>query len=111
MQCRHALKPDGLLLGAMLGGNSLQELRIACAQAEQEMEGGVASRISPLTRVRRRPPAGGTAARAPPQQPAAAAAPGSAAAAAAAAPMILLAVVGSRGGERCSREHAGVGDE
>lgn len=66
MQCRHALKPDGLLLGAMLGGNSLQELRIACALAEQEMEGGVASRISPLTRVRRFSPAGSTAARTPP---------------------------------------------
>ncbi len=66
MQCRHALKPDGLLLGAMLGGNSLQELRIACAVAEQELEGGVASRISPLTRVRRRSPAGSSAGRAHP---------------------------------------------
>lgn len=43
--------PDGLLLGAMLGGDSLQELRISCALAEQELEGGVASRISPLARV------------------------------------------------------------
>lgn len=51
IQCRKALVPDGLLLGAMLGGDSLQELRISCALAEQELEGGVASRISPLARV------------------------------------------------------------
>jgi hypothetical protein len=35
----------------MLGADSLQELRITCTLAEQEMEGGVASRISPLARV------------------------------------------------------------
>lgn len=52
IQCRKALVPDGLLLGAMLGADSLQELRITCTLAEQEMEGGVASRISPLARVR-----------------------------------------------------------
>lgn len=51
-QCRRALKPDGLLLSALLGGDSLQELRISCALAEQELEGGVASRISPLAHVR-----------------------------------------------------------
>lgn len=102
-QCRRALKPDGLLLGALLGGESLQvqrlskfchplvhsafaqlscpaalaarcrythgmsptpkpakccngpallqELRIACALAEQELENGVSPRISPLAQV------------------------------------------------------------
>lgn len=51
-QARRALKPDGLLLAAMLGGETLQELRIACSLAEQEREGGVSSRVSPLAQVR-----------------------------------------------------------
>jgi NADH dehydrogenase [ubiquinone] 1 alpha subcomplex assembly factor 5 len=50
-QCRHALKPDGLFLGAMLGGQTLQELRIACTVAQQEREGGVSPRVSPLAQV------------------------------------------------------------
>ena len=52
LQCRYALKPDGLFLGAMLGGTTLQELRIACTIAQQEREGGVAPRVSPLAQVR-----------------------------------------------------------
>eukprot|EP00898_Chlorokybus_atmophyticus_P006440 jgi/Chlat1/6798/Chrsp51S00506 len=51
-QCRRALKPDGLFLAAMLGGETLRELRIACAVAEQEREGGVSARVSPLAQVR-----------------------------------------------------------
>lgn len=51
-QCRFALKPDGLFLAAMLGGNTLQELRIACTLAQQEREGGVSPRTSPLAQVR-----------------------------------------------------------
>jgi len=51
VQCRKALKPDGLFLGAMLGGESLKELRIACLVAEQERDGGVSSRVSPLAQV------------------------------------------------------------
>ena len=51
-QCRFALKPDGFFLGAMLGGNTLQELRIACTLAQQEREGGVTPRTSPLAQVR-----------------------------------------------------------
>eukprot|EP00959_Pyramimonas_sp_CCMP1952_P071822 1500101-Pyramimonas_sp.AAC.1 len=52
MQCNHVLKPDGLFLGAMFGGETLQELRIACSVAEQEREGGLSARVSPLARVR-----------------------------------------------------------
>jgi hypothetical protein len=52
-QCRHALRPDGLFLAAMLGGHTLQELRIACSVAQQEREGGVSPRVSPLAQVRR----------------------------------------------------------
>lgn len=50
-QIRHVLKPDGLFLGAMLGGETLCELRIACLLAEEEVEGGVSPRVSPFARV------------------------------------------------------------
>jgi NADH dehydrogenase [ubiquinone] 1 alpha subcomplex assembly factor 5 len=36
----------------MLGGTTLQELRIACTAASQEREGGVSPRLSPLAQVR-----------------------------------------------------------
>ena len=51
-QAREALKPDSLFLSAVLGGDTLRELRVACAVAELEREGGVSSRVSPLARVR-----------------------------------------------------------
>ena len=51
-QCRRSLRPDGLFLATMLGGNTLQELRIACTLAHQEREGGVSPRTSPLAHVR-----------------------------------------------------------
>ena len=50
-QCRRVLKPDGLFLAALWGGDTLQELRIAHALAEQEREGGLSPRISPLAQV------------------------------------------------------------
>src|SRR5262249_42776801 len=40
-QIRRALKPDGLLLAALFGGDTLTELRQAFAEAESEIEGGV----------------------------------------------------------------------
>ena len=49
---RRCLKPDGLFLGGFLGGDTLQEMRIACSVAEMEREGGVSPRTSPLARVR-----------------------------------------------------------
>ena len=49
--CRRALRPDGLFLAALWGGDTLAELRIAHALAEQELEGGVSPRISPLAQV------------------------------------------------------------
>jgi NADH dehydrogenase [ubiquinone] 1 alpha subcomplex assembly factor 5 len=49
---RAALRPDGLFLGALFGGESLRELRRACALAQLEREGGVAPVVSPLARVR-----------------------------------------------------------
>jgi NADH dehydrogenase [ubiquinone] 1 alpha subcomplex assembly factor 5 len=47
VQLRRALKPDGLLLAAMLGGQTLVELRTVLFEAELAAEGGVSPRISP----------------------------------------------------------------
>ena len=47
-QIRRALKPDGLFLGAILGGSTLNELRWALTQAEIEVTGGAGPRISPF---------------------------------------------------------------
>jgi len=51
VQIQRALKPDGLLLAAMLGGDTLHELRYALMQAEVAVEGGVTPRVSPLVDV------------------------------------------------------------
>jgi len=52
IQARRALKPDGLLLAALVGGDSLTELREAFAQAESEVEGGVSPRVAPFADLR-----------------------------------------------------------
>ncbi len=52
IQIRRALKPDGLLLAAMIGGDSLSELRAAFAAAESEIEGGVSPRVAPFADLR-----------------------------------------------------------
>jgi SAM-dependent methyltransferase len=52
IQARRALKPDGLLLAALVGGDSLSELREAFAAAESEVEGGLSPRVSPFADVR-----------------------------------------------------------
>ena len=51
-QIRRALKPDGLLLAAMVGGDSLTELRQSFAAAEAECEGGVSPRVAPFADLR-----------------------------------------------------------
>jgi SAM-dependent methyltransferase len=51
-QIRHALKPDGLLLAAMIGGDTLTELRQSFAVAEAECEGGVSPRVAPCADLR-----------------------------------------------------------
>ena len=51
-QMRLALKPDGLALVALLGGQSLVELRASFAEAEAEVEGGVSPRVAPMGEVR-----------------------------------------------------------
>jgi SAM-dependent methyltransferase len=52
LQLRHALKPDGLLLVSLLGGDSLHELRRALLEAEAETAGGASPRVSPFADVR-----------------------------------------------------------
>jgi SAM-dependent methyltransferase len=51
-QIRRALRPDGLLLAAMLGGDTLTELRQSFAAAEAECEGGVSPRVAPSADLR-----------------------------------------------------------
>jgi SAM-dependent methyltransferase len=52
IQVRRALKPDGLLLAALLGGDTLAELRESFAVAESEITGGVSPRVAPFADLR-----------------------------------------------------------
>lgn len=52
IQIRRALKPDGLLLAALSGGDTLTELRQAFAAAEAEIEDGISPRVVPFSDVR-----------------------------------------------------------
>ena len=52
VQCRRALRPDGLFLGLTFGGQSLHELRAALAQAEAEVTGGLSPRVLPMGEIR-----------------------------------------------------------
>jgi len=48
IQIRRALKPDGLFIGALLGGVTLTELRQSLTAAEIEVLGGAGTRVSPF---------------------------------------------------------------
>lgn len=52
MQLRRALRPDGLLLAALIGGETLHELRAALVTAEDEIIGGASPRVAPFADVR-----------------------------------------------------------
>ena len=52
VQIRRVLKPDGLFLGCLFGGQTLRELRSALALAETEVCGGVSPRVAPFADVR-----------------------------------------------------------
>lgn len=52
IQLRRALKPDGLLLAALLGGDTLYELRQAWLIAEEDLTGGASPRVAPFADVR-----------------------------------------------------------
>ncbi len=52
VQIRRALKSDGLLLAALLGGETLTELRQSFAEAESDIEGGASPRVAPFADLR-----------------------------------------------------------
>lgn len=52
IQIRRALKADGLMLAALLGGQTLHELRQSWLIAEEELTGGVSPRVAPFADVR-----------------------------------------------------------
>lgn len=52
IQCRLALKEDGLLLAVLPGGQTLHELRAALGQAEIDISGGLSPRVAPMAEIR-----------------------------------------------------------
>lgn len=52
VQCRRALKADGLLIASCLGGQTLHELRSALAEAEIALRGGLSPRVAPMGEIR-----------------------------------------------------------
>ncbi|KAF3688173.1 Arginine-hydroxylase NDUFAF5, mitochondrial [Channa argus] len=50
-QIHQVLKPDGVFIGAMAGGDTLYELRCSLQLAETEREGGFSPHVSPYTAV------------------------------------------------------------
>jgi SAM-dependent methyltransferase len=52
VQINRALRPDGLFLGYLFGGQTLAELRAALAQAETEVSGGLSPRVLPMAEIR-----------------------------------------------------------
>jgi len=52
IQCRRALKPDGLMLACLFGGATLTELRDALSKAEIKLSGGLSPRVAPMAEIR-----------------------------------------------------------
>lgn len=52
IQCARALRPDGLFIGVLFGGQTLAELRASLAQAEAEVTGGMSPRVLPMGEIR-----------------------------------------------------------
>lgn len=52
IQCRRALKPDGMMLSVAFGGETLGELRACLGQAESEITGGLSPRVAPMGELR-----------------------------------------------------------
>ncbi len=51
-QIRRILKPDGLFIAALFGSDTLKELRVAFAAAEETTLGGASPRIAPFADIR-----------------------------------------------------------
>lgn len=52
VQCRRALRPDGLLIAVFPGGRTLHELRSCLAEGESLATGGLAPRVLPMGEIR-----------------------------------------------------------
>lgn len=52
LQIRRCLRPEGLFVAALFGGETLRELRDCLAQAEIEIDGGLSPRVAPFADVR-----------------------------------------------------------
>lgn len=52
VQMRRALRPDGLALACLFGGETLTELRDVLTRAEAEVTGGLSPRIAPMAEIR-----------------------------------------------------------
>jgi SAM-dependent methyltransferase len=52
VQCRRALRPDGLFLAVSFGGETLTELRQSLAAAEIDILGGLSPRVAPMAEIR-----------------------------------------------------------
>lgn len=52
VQLKRALKPDGMMIAVMFGGQTLTELRACLAQAESEVRGGLSPRVAPMGEIR-----------------------------------------------------------
>ncbi|MBU2866699.1 methyltransferase domain-containing protein [Pacificibacter marinus] len=52
IQCNRALKPDGLMIAAFFGDQTLHELRSCLSQAEIECSGGLSPRVLPMGELR-----------------------------------------------------------
>lgn len=52
IQCRQALRADGLMLAVLLAGQTLHQLRAVLAQAESEVTGGLSPRVAPMGAMR-----------------------------------------------------------
>lgn len=52
VQCRRALRPDGLCIAIFPGGETLSELRASLAEAESLVSGGLSPRVLPMGEIR-----------------------------------------------------------
>jgi hypothetical protein len=52
VQCRLALRPDGLMIATLFGGETLATLRAALAEAEVQVTGGLSPRVAPMGELR-----------------------------------------------------------
>lgn len=52
IQCRRALRPDGLFIGICLGGQTLSDLRACLSEAEIAESGGLSPRVLPMAEIR-----------------------------------------------------------